>query len=114
VTPAAQLGAARALWGRRHFLWALWAAALVRPVEAAGLTVELRQFNFEPAMLEIAAGEVVTFVNLDVVPHTATGDSFDTGALKRSEWRKAAFDTPGEYRYLCRFHRHMTGTIRVS
>ncbi len=55
----------------------------------------------------------MTFVNLDVAPHTATGDGFDTGMLRKDERKEIAFPTAGEFPYLCKFHRHMTGRIRV-
>lgn len=75
--------------------------------------VEIHQLKFDPADIEIAAGGSVTFVNLDLVPHTATGDGFDTGTLRKGERKEIAFPTAGEFSYLCKFHRHMTGTIRV-
>lgn len=88
-------------------------AAFVRPAKAEGAVVDIRQFKFEPAEVEIAAGAMVTFVNLDLVPHTATGDAFDTGTLKQDERKEVAFPTAGEFAYLCKFHRHMTGRIIV-
>jgi len=55
----------------------------------------------------------VTFSNLDLVPHTATGDGFDTGTLKKGESRGVTFSEAGDFPYLCTFHRHMKGRVRV-
>jgi len=88
-------------------------AAVIRPAKAAGVGVEIQQFKFAPAEIEIAAGTTVTFTNLDLVPHTATGDGFDTGTLKKGESKEITFSEAGDFPYLCTFHRHMKGRIRV-
>ena len=88
-------------------------AVFIRPAKAEGAIVEMRQLKFAPAEIEIAAGGSVTFVNLDLAPHTATGDAFDTGTLKKDERKEVAFPTAGEFPYLCKFHRHMTGRVIV-
>lgn len=67
-----------------------------------------------PAEIAIAAGGALAFVNLDLVPHTATGDGFDTGALRKDERAVIRFPTPGEFPYLCKFHRRMTGRVTVT
>jgi len=113
MTQVTKLGAGSVSWSRRRILAALSIISLVRPARADGATVEMHQLKFAPAKIEIAAGGTVTFVNLDLVPHTATGDSFDTGTLKRGERKEVTFPAAGEFPYLCKFHRHMTGRILV-
>lgn len=107
-----KFGAGSAVWSRRALLL-LSLAAMVRPVRASDAVVEIRQFKFTPAELEIKAGDAVAFVNLDLVPHTATGDGFDTGPLKKGERAEIAFSNPGAFDYVCRFHPHMKGRILV-
>lgn len=107
------VGAGSSAWTRRRLFAMLSAAAFIRPAKAAGMVVEIRQFKFAPADIEIAAGSVVTFVNLDPAPHTATGESFDTGVLRNGERKEIAFPAAGEFPYICKFHRHMTGRILV-
>jgi plastocyanin len=113
VTPVTTLGAGSIVWSRRRFLLALPAVGLARSARAEGVMIEIRQFKFAPAEIEIAAGTTVTFVNLDLVPHTATGEEFDTGTLKQDDRREIKFPVTGEFAYLCKFHRHMTGRILV-
>lgn len=88
-------------------------APFVRPARAEAATVEIHQFTFAPAEIEVTAGAMVTFTNLDLVPHTATGDGFDTGRLKKGESKEIMFSAAGDFPYLCTFHRHMKGRVRV-
>jgi plastocyanin len=84
--------------------------------DIATVTVEMTKFAFAPAEIEIKAGGRVVFLNRDLVPHTATADdgSFDTGTLRQDERKEIAFEVAGEFPYICRFHRHMTGIVRVT
>jgi plastocyanin len=106
-------GAGSVTWSRRSFLIACSVAPLVRPAQAEEATVEILQFKFAPADIEVAVGATVTFTNLDLVPHTATGDGFDTGTLKKGESKEITFSETGDFPYLCTFHRHMKGRVRV-
>ena len=88
-------------------------ALIVRPARAQEATVEIHQFKFAPAEIEVAVGDTVTFTNLDLVPHTATGEGFDTGTLKKGESKEITFTEAGDFPYLCTLHRHMKGRVRV-
>jgi plastocyanin len=112
VTPGT-CRAGSAVWCRRHFLALAALAGLIRPARAESAIVEIRKFAFVPAELEIAAGRTVAFINLDLVPHTATGDAFDTGTLKKGERAEIAFPAAGTFAYVCKLHPHMKGRILV-
>lgn len=107
---------------RRGILRRLLALALLPLARAAmaqdttPATVEIAKFAFMPAEIEIKAGGSVTFVNRDLVPHTATAqdNSFDTGTLRKDERKEVTFPAAGTFSYFCRFHRHMTGIVRVT
>jgi plastocyanin len=107
------LGAGPVAVSRRSFFIACLLAPLVRSARADETTVEIHQFKFAPAELEIEAGSKVAFVNLDLVPHTATGEAFDTGTLKKGERAEITFPTAGEFPYLCKLHPHMKGRVVV-
>ncbi len=113
MTPVAKLRAGSAIWSRRHILALFSAIAVIKPARAGEAIVEMTRLKFAPAEIEIPVGGTVTFVNLDLVPHTATGDAFDTGTLRKDERKEIAFPAAGEFSYLCKFHRHMTGRIIV-
>lgn len=106
-------GAGSAVWTRRCLLALLSVLPVFRSARGDSATVEISRFEFAPAELEIPAGSTVAFVNLDLAPHTATGDAFDTGTLRKDESKEIAFPVAGEFAYLCKFHRHMTGRIAV-
>lgn len=79
------------------------------------VSIEIRDYDFAPRDLTVAAGSSVTWTNCDSVPHDATDndDSWGTGVLKEGESATILFDTPGTYEYLCTIHPSMTATLVV-
>jgi plastocyanin len=76
--------------------------------------VEIREFTFQPDTLRVAVGDTVIWANRDVVPHTATSEVWDSGALERgSTWEvvATAADTTG---YVCTLHPAMTATLIIE
>jgi plastocyanin len=80
------------------------------------LVVEVRGFAFEPATLEAAVGQKITWTNHDPAEHTVTqeGGGFDSGTMAANASFSQAFDRPGKYRYICALHPGMTGTVVVQ
>ena len=111
MTPGSP-GAGSAAWSRRSFLIVCSIVPFVRRARADSI-VEIHQFKFAPAEIEVAVGSTITFSNLDLVPHSATGDGFDTGVLKKGESKEITFSEAGDFPYLCTLHRHMKGRVRV-
>ncbi len=113
-------GAGSISWSRRGLMARVLALTGLCAGQASAqdvpVLIEMRKFAFVPAEIAIRAGATVTFVNLDLVPHTAsaTNDSFDTGTLRRNERKAVSFPAPGAFSYVCRFHPHMTGVVRVT
>lgn len=95
------------------------AAALAAGLALAGCagakprrhTVQIHDFAFVPASLQVRAGDSVTFVNRDPVPHTATANdgSWDTGELLAGATRTVAVKGAGGYR--CVYHPVMKGAL---
>ena len=87
-------------------------------VGAEAVTVMVKNFAFNPATIEIAAGTTVTWTNNDAAPHTATqepaGSGFQSGRLNTGDSFSYTFDTPGTFDYFCEFHPNMKGTVVVS
>lgn len=77
--------------------------------------VRISRFAFEPALVEIAVGDTVVWVNDDPAPHTATAEdrAWDTGELARGRSAAITFDQPDEHAYFCTFHPHMKGSVVV-
>lgn len=67
---------------------------------------------FEPANLEVAAGDEVTWVWEGSAAHDVVGDDFDSG-VQRDGTFTHTFDEPGTYDYECQLHNGMDGRITV-
>ena len=90
-------------------------AACARPAPRSH-TVEIRGFAYLPAILEVAAGDTVVWINRDAVPHTATRDGrrWDSGTINAEQtWRWIAAVSPGGQPYFCAFHPVMRGEVVV-
>jgi plastocyanin len=82
------------------------------------VTVEIRNFAFQPATITVHPGDTVEWKNEDNVPHTATADTpkpgFDSGAIQPGgTWRYDAREK-GTYDYICTFHPYMKGELIVQ
>lgn len=95
---------------------ALAIGLLAVPAQAAEFTVTIRDFNFEPAALELAAGDTITFVNEDSAPHTATAKdgAFDTGTLAKGESATVTVAAAGTYEYICDLHPSMEAVVTAQ
>ena len=85
---------------------------------AGRIDVLISDFAFVPRELSVTVGPTVTWVNRDDVPHTATSSdgpaAFDSRALDTNDRFSFTFTTPGAYRYYCKAHPHMMGTVVVK
>jgi plastocyanin len=84
------------------------------PAQPAAVSVV--DLAFEPATIEVAAGDAVTWINDDGVPHTVTANEgeFNSGVLERGDSFSQTFETPGRFDYFCAIHPSMTGTVLVQ
>jgi plastocyanin len=94
------------------------AAASADTVAAADATmVEIKDFTYVPASLEIPVGATVTWTNSDAAPHTATAqdrEALQSGTLNQGDSYSQNFEQPGTFDYFCEFHSNMKGTIVVQ
>ena len=72
--------------------------------------------KFVPERLEVAAGDRVTWVNRDFVPHTVTSKEagIESGELKENARWSWTAKKPGEMDYICRLHPVMKGVVIVK
>lgn len=99
---------------------ALSAAAIVAcsagPAAAEDHIVTMRGLEFVPASISVKAGDTITWVNEDVMPHTTTsGDgAWDSGEIEAGgEWTLTVESDFGGG-YVCAYHPTMTGEISVN
>jgi plastocyanin len=81
--------------------------------------VEIRGMAFHPAVLTIAPGDTVVWVNRDIVPHTAAaagqrGPTWDTGQLRQGEEARYVPHRTGEAPYVCTLHPTMQGKLIIQ
>ncbi|MBW3633897.1 MAG: cupredoxin family copper-binding protein [Chloroflexi bacterium] len=84
---------------------------------ANATTVDIKDFAYNPATVEIPVGGTVTWTNSDAAPHTATAQdrqALQSGTLDQGDSFSQTFDTPGTIDYFCEFHANMKGTIVVQ
>jgi hypothetical protein len=78
--------------------------------------VEIEDFSFIPARLNINVGDMVEWRNRDGVIHTSTSDNgvWDSGPLAEDETYTYTFTLEGVYPYHCSPHPWMVDTIVVG
>jgi plastocyanin len=88
-----------------------------------GTKVSMENVQFSPKDLTVKAGDTVTWVNNDSVPHdvhktSGPGDDFssgDAGGMQKGDTFEVTLDKPGKYEYVCELHQPgMTGTLTVK
>lgn len=83
--------------------------------QAETYVVSMKSTAFQPKELTISAGDTVTWINNDPMPHDvdlgALGESPD---LRKGETYSKTFDKPGMYDYVCNIHPGMAGKIIVK
>ncbi|MEL7158079.1 MAG: plastocyanin/azurin family copper-binding protein, partial [Actinomycetota bacterium] len=77
---------------------------------------------YTEANVTVAAGDTVTWTNLDNVPHTVTAGTadapdpatFDSGNIGQGESFELTLDEAGEVTYYCMIHPQMQATVTVE
>src|SRR4051794_22269944 len=90
-----------------------WAQGGIAHAENSTVTID--NFTFAPAALTVKVGSTITWQNHDDIPHTiVSAGKFRSKALDTDDSFSYTFATPGDYKYFCSLHPHMTGTIKVE
>lgn len=87
------------------------------PANGGPVTVDIRNFTFQPAPVTVAMGTVVIWKNDDPSTHTATADgkAWDTGNIAPGASSTGVmFSTAGTFSYHCAIHQYMTATVVVT
>ena len=78
--------------------------------------VDIWDFFFDPALLSVAPGTTVVWVNRGAHPHTVTAfdESFDSGVLMPGDAFAVTFGGSGRVWYFCEIHPSMMGSVTVK
>jgi len=102
----------------RLFAFALLtvSATSLHPAEAADIFVIIKNFDYSPMELNIAAGTTVVWKNLDGEPHTiaSVDGMFRSPALDQNDSYSFTFNRAGVFKYICSIHPKMRATITVK
>jgi len=81
----------------------------------ARLRVEIRDLAFEPSKLPVEPGDTVTWINLDIVPHTVTGvgSALESGPIPPGASFTWIVAVDGSLHYACSYHPTMTGELEA-
>jgi plastocyanin len=107
-----------------RFLLPVAAAALIaagcggsgtsEPVAATEVEM-VKSYSFDPKVIEIEAGDTVTWTNEDNFTHTVQVEGREDHKVERGESVEITFDEPGTYDYVCTLHsQDMDGTVIVK
>ncbi len=87
----------------------------------ATATMDISQFAFAPAALQVPVGTTVTWTNHDAIIHSVTNGTpdapaaaFDSGFFDQDGTFSFTFNDAGDYPYFCKRHNFMQGTISVT
>ena len=93
-------------------------ACTVVPAQSAAArkhVVKMSGFEYQPAALQVSAGDTVIFTNGDAVPHTATAtdQAWNTGQVAPGEQGMWIATATGDQSYYCIFHPTMKAKLVV-
>jgi plastocyanin len=97
------------------FLALILLSFISNPLSAETVTINIKDFLFDPGSKTINLGDSVKWVNQDSFAHTSTSDSnlWDSKNLSSGASFTRLFDKAGKFTYHCHIHPDMTGTIIV-
>ena len=84
------------------------------PVAATEVEM-VKSYRFDPKVIEIEAGETVTWTNEDNFTHTVQVEGQGDHKVEQGGSVEITFDEPGTFDYVCTLHsKDMTGTVIVK
>ena len=100
-------------WIVAAFVATIAPAFEVDAAEGRRVVIEIRSFKFVPPAPVIRRGDVIVWINKDIVPHSATAndDSWDTGQIEAGKQVEMVALGTMFGRYYCKFHPAMTARL---
>ena len=79
-------------------------------------TVTIADMRFMPQTLSVARGDLVVWVNKDIVPHTATAQDggFDSKTIESNASWALRVRKVGKFDYVCTLHPTMKALLHVK
>jgi plastocyanin len=84
------------------------------PVAATEVEM-VKSYRFDPKVIEVEAGDTVTWTNDDNFTHSVQVAGQSDHKVEQGDSVSITFDKPGTYDYVCTLHRtEMDGTVIVK
>jgi plastocyanin len=86
-------------------------------VESATVAVAIKNFGFDPKVVNVKKGTKVVWTNSDSASHTVTADvgsSINSGPIGLGQSFIITLNEAGVIKYHCNFHPGMVGTVVVT
>jgi plastocyanin len=75
----------------------------------------VKSYRFDPKVIEVKAGDTVTWTNEDNFTHTVELDGQEDHKVEQGKSFSITFDEPGTYQYVCTLHsKDMDGEVIVK
>ncbi|MGB6175801.1 MAG: cupredoxin family copper-binding protein [Methylocella sp.] len=95
------------------FMATIWGINSV-PAHAETIQVTIDNLVFSPADLKAKVGDTITWINRDIVAHTATARGDWDVMIPVNKSASVVLTKAGTVAYYCRFHPNMKGRITVA
>jgi len=104
----------RKLWLLVFLILVSGCGAVKQDIPENALSINIDNFAFTPANIEINKGDTVTWINNDDAPHTVTFNGFSSETLVKGGSYKHTFNDLGDFDYYCKLHPSMKGKVIVK
>ena len=95
------------------FIVTIWGINSV-PAHAETIHVTIDNLVFSPVDLKAKVGDTVTWINKDIVAHTATARGDWDVMIPANKSASLVLTKAGIVEYYCRFHPNMKGRITIT
>jgi len=101
----------------RHIAIVAAVALAVAAIPAQGATIQISMENLEisPAEASAKVGDIIEWINRDVLAHTATARNGDFDVtMPPKKTVRLVLNKAGSVEYYCRYHPNMKATLKIE
>jgi len=83
--------------------------------DSGPVRIDIAKFGFAPKEITVAPGTRIVWTNRDEAPHTVTSTEkkFASKGMDTNDTFEHAFESEGDFNYICTVHPFMTGVVHV-
>jgi plastocyanin len=100
--------------GRYLFLLIVLRGMNFVPAQAEVIQITIDKLDLSPAKVKATVGDTITWINKDIVAHTATVPGDWDVTIPANTSASVVLKKAGTVEYYCRFHPNMKGQITIA